>query len=318
MNNNDQSQAFKTLLRAIGLYLLVLGALLMVAPAFLFRLLGEWNPAPLVVWRWLGAAAAAGGLGIFLSAPYPSRSWRLLLAGGVAMLLMLIITISAIISGGITDSLGWAVVIINLIPFLPLAFVLMRIASEPAAPITPAPLQQDLNLEQYKTQEGRSLDSLSRESPVLLVLLRHLGCTFCRETLADIAARRHEIESAGARIVFVHMGVDDKAAYLFERYHLEDIPRISDPEANLYRRLGLPRASFIQVYGPGMWKYVIQSVLLDGHGMGQIVGDRFQMPGAFLVDRGSVVGGFRHQRISDHPDYLSIVQCAAPAEEMQY
>ena len=318
LNNNDKSLVFGPLLKLIGAYLIIVGASMLLAPTLLFRILGEANPAPLVLWRWLGVMAAAYGFGLGLAALQPGRNWRLLLVGFLSMLFVALLTLAAISRGGIGSTLGWTIIIINLIPLLPMGIVLTQLASAPAGADAPAPLPEDMKLDQYKTQEGRSLESLSHEAPVLLVLLRHLGCTFCRETLADIAARRQEIESAGARLVFVHMGEDAKAAYLFERYRLEDIPRISDPEAGLYRALGLPRASLLQVYGPGMWKYVIQSVLLDGHGMGQIVGDRFQMPGAFLIHRGSVVGGFRHQRISDHPDYLSIVRCASPAEEMPY
>lgn len=318
MNNNDKSLIYMPVMKTIGAYLLIVGALLLLIPAMLFRILGEANPAPLIMWRWLGAIFAAYGFGLALGAKQAGRVWRLLLVGFLAMLVVVLITLPALWNEGIAPTLGWAVIIVILIALIPLGFVLMRMAGSPAGELIPAPVSKDLNLDVFKTQEGISLASLSHESPVILVLLRHLGCTFCRETLADIAARRHEIESAGARMVFVHMGVDEKAAYLFERYHLEDVPRISDPDALLYRALGLTRASFLQVYGPGMWKYVIQSVLLDGHGMGQIVGDRFQMPGAFLIHRGTVVGGFRHQRISDHPDYLSIVRCASPAEDMPY
>lgn len=318
MNNNDKSLIYMPLMKIIGAYLLIVGALMLLIPSMLFRILSETNPAPLIMWRWLGAISAAYGFGLALGAKHAGRVWRLLLVGFLSMLVIVLITLLTIWNETISATLGWAVIVVILIALVPLTYILMRMAGSPAGELIPAPVSKDLNLDQFKTQEGISLAALSNESPVLLVLLRHLGCTFCRETLADIAARRHEIESAGARIIFVHMGVDENAAYLFERYNLQDIPRISDPDALLYRALGLTRASFLQVYGPGMWKYVIQSVLLDGHGMGQIVGDRFQMPGAFLVHRGTVVGGFRHQRISDHPDYLSIVRCASPAEDMPY
>lgn len=318
MENKDKLPVLETLMKGTGVYFLVLGALLLFNPALPFRLFGEANPAPYLMWRWLGAIAAAYGLGLALGATQPSRNWRLVFVGFLATLIVALLTGAGLWRETLSATLGWSALIALLIALIPLNVLLKNIANEPAGEVPPEPLPKDLNLENYKTHEGRSLASLSNESPVLLVLLRHLGCTFCRETLADIASRRQEIESAGARIVFAHMGEDEKAAYLFERYRLEDIPRISDPDARLYRALGLPRASFMQVYGPGMWKYVIQSVLLDGHGMGQIVGDRFQMPGAFLIHRDTVVGGFRHQRISDHPDYLSIVRCASPAVEIPY
>lgn len=320
MNSHDKAYIFEPMLKLTAAYFLLVGIALFLFPSQLVeRLVGE-SPSPLVAWRWLGGIIAAYGFGLILGAKRPTRNWRLLFVGFLSMALIILSALGSLWSGGIEPALAWSVIGANLIPLVPISLILMRIASEPAGETPMTPLPDNLNLDRYVTQDGRTLASLSNESPVLLVLLRHLGCTFCRETLADLAARRREIESAGARIVFVHMGVDEQAKYLFERYRLEDLSRISDPEATLYRALGLPRASLLQVYGPGMWQHVIQSVLLDGHGMGQIVGDRFQMPGAFLIHHEAVVGGFRHQRISDHPDYISIVRCAAPAstEDMHY
>jgi hypothetical protein len=72
----------------------------------------------------------------------------------------------------------------------------------------------------------------------------------------------------------------------------------------------------MEIYGPGLWWRTFQAVILDGHGAGKATGDRFQMPGAFLILQGSVVGGFRHEQIYDHPDYLSIVACAGTTEDM--
>ena len=39
----------------------------------------------------------------------------------------------------------------------------------------------------------------------MLVFLRHFGCTFCRETLADVARHRDAIAATGAQVAFVHM-----------------------------------------------------------------------------------------------------------------
>ncbi|MFN8816592.1 MAG: hypothetical protein ACK5ZV_07645, partial [bacterium] len=39
------------------------------------------------------------------------------------------------------------------------------------------------------TSGGQSVAELSMRSPVLMVFLRHFGCTFCREALADVRAQ---------------------------------------------------------------------------------------------------------------------------------
>ena len=58
---------------------------------------------------------------------------------------------------------------------------------------------------------GETLFDYSLRQPVLLVFLRHFGCTFCREALSDISKKRSEIEEQGSRIVFVHMTSGDIA-----------------------------------------------------------------------------------------------------------
>ena len=54
-----------------------------------------------------------------------------------------------------------------------------------------------------RTQSGHLLSALSETSPVLLVFLRHAGCTFCREAIGDVARDRGAIERSGVRIVLV-------------------------------------------------------------------------------------------------------------------
>ena len=40
--------------------------------------------------------------------------------------------------------------------------------------------------------------------PVLVVLLRSFGCTFCREAMSDVAAAKPRLDAAGVRVAFVH------------------------------------------------------------------------------------------------------------------
>ena len=48
-----------------------------------------------------------------------------------------------------------------------------------------------------RTDQGSTVETLSRQRPVLLVFLRHAGCTFCREALADLAAQRRDVREPG-------------------------------------------------------------------------------------------------------------------------
>lgn len=156
------------------------------------------------------------------------------------------------------------------------------------------------------SERGYDLDTLSREGPALVVFLRHLGCTFCREALADIARARKAIESAGVRLVLVHMGPLKEASALFPRYGLDDLPRFCDPERLLYKAFGLQRASLRQALGPRVWIRAFQAGLLDRHGFHRVVGNAFQMPGVFVVRDGKMTQSYLHKTVADRPEYLDM------------
>lgn len=159
-----------------------------------------------------------------------------------------------------------------------------------------------------RTQSGESLTELSRRSPVLVVFLRHAGCPFCRQALADLAERRQAITSAGAQIALVHMQSDADAARLFASYGLSDVPRISDPGQALYRAFQLPRGTAAQVAGPNVWSAGLRS-LLSGNLPGIPSADVWQMPGAFLIKDGQVLRSFRAATSADRPDYVDLATC---------
>jgi len=161
------------------------------------------------------------------------------------------------------------------------------------------------------TQSGESLAVLSAASPVLVVFLRHAGCTFCRETLSDIGHSRAAIENTGTRIVLIHMGGLESQ---FERHGLEGIDHISDPDRRLYEALGLKRGRPGQLFGPRvMWRAFAAGVLAR-HGAGRVSGDSFQMPGVFVLQNAAIVRRFRHRSAADRPDYAALCTFRYAAE----
>ncbi len=165
------------------------------------------------------------------------------------------------------------------------------------------------SLNSCRTQDGETLDELSRSSQLLVVFLRHAGCPFCRETLADLSKSRAAIEKAGARLVVVHMATDEQALKLLSKYALDDVAQVSDPEQKLYRSFSLDRGSTGQVMGPRVWWSGFKAVVLAGHLPGKPIGDVFQLSGAFLVVYGKIARGFRHKTTADRPDYVDLATC---------
>ena len=48
-------------------------------------------------------------------------------------------------------------------------------------------------LSSIRTESGANLLALAEGSPVLLVFLRHFGCSFCRKAISDVAGLRKEL-----------------------------------------------------------------------------------------------------------------------------
>lgn len=162
-------------------------------------------------------------------------------------------------------------------------------------------------MRQACSQDGTSLATLCEDVPVLAVFLRHFGCSFCREALADLAMARNAIEREGVRLCLVHMGSEAEAGALFRDYGLGDVPRIGDPDRALYRAFGLNRGRLRQLFSPEVLRRGVEATV-HGHGIGRLVGDGFQMPGVFLIHRGGILEAYRHESASDRPDYAALAQ----------
>jgi AhpC/TSA antioxidant enzyme len=151
-----------------------------------------------------------------------------------------------------------------------------------------------------------ALAPLSADRPVLLVCLRHLGCAFSREALADLRDRRATIDASGVRLVIAHLEPPSAAEPLLHAYGLSDVPTISDPSAKLYESCGLRRGGFMQLVGPRvLWRW-LRTALVGRHGAGWTGADVRRMPGVFLIDHGRIVRAFRHHTTADRPDYLAL------------
>lgn len=300
-------------LLAAAAYNVIWGAAAVWQPALLFEWAGLAPPNYPALWQCIGMIVGVYGVGYAIAATDPLRHWPIVLVGFLGKIFGPIGFLGAVSEGVFNWKFGWTIVTNDLIWWIPF-FLILRAAlerhlSEPEEIKDPARLARILD--GMKTQYGESLTELSSRSPVLLVFLRHAGCTFCRETLGDLAAVRSSIESDGTRIVLVHMSRDEKAEAFFAKYKLEDVDRISDPDRLLYRVFGLRRGRLHQLFGWKVWLRGFEAGILRRHGVGRLQGDGFQMPGIFLLAEGELVRSFRHRTAADRPDYGRFIQCEA-------
>jgi len=174
-----------------------------------------------------------------------------------------------------------------------------------AAPVDPTAAA----LASIATESGTTLLALADESPLLLVFLRHFGCAFCRQAISDVAELRPELVKRGIRPVFVHLGPPELARVYFDYYGLNDVERVNDPGAEVYRlpAFGLGRKSpLLQALNPVVWAGWLKGTIFK-HGIGKIQGDGHQMPGIFFLKGSRIVRRFIYKTIADQPNYLQLV-----------
>jgi len=176
------------------------------------------------------------------------------------------------------------------------------------------PLDADL-LEVIYTNQDNDLYSLSNEHKVLLVFLRHFGCTFCREALTDLVECNPKLKSLGIKLVLVHMAETEVADEYINNYNLSGTEHISDPDLSLYEYFGVFQGSFWQLYGLKTW---VRGFQLSHMGLatGDELGNVKQMPGVFLVHQDKIIRSFVHKSAADRPDYLAIAKgdcCTTPS-----
>ncbi len=174
-------------------------------------------------------------------------------------------------------------------------------------------------MEAMATNTGATVLELSYNQPILLIFLRHFGCTFCREALTDIARHHDNLEQKGTKVVFVHMTDNETAERYFSRYELAGATHVSDPACRFYAAFGLVKGNFTQLFGLRSWIRGFQSAVVEGNGVGLgQVGDGFQMPGVFVIQGGEIREAFIHKLSHDRPDYLRLVEgcCEVPGPEV--
>ncbi len=147
-------------------------------------------------------------------------------------------------------------------------------------------------LKKTRTNQGDSILAMSRTKPVLLVFIRHFGCTFCRENVAEISSIEKQINQLGHSLVFVHMSDPSFGDEFFARYFDHPVVHIADPSRRIFKAFGLRRGNLRQVFGPMTWIRGLWAGLIKGHGLGEVEGDSLQLGGYFLIKDEQVV--FKH------------------------
>jgi peroxiredoxin len=299
-------------LRLAGAYNLLWGTWAVLFPLAIFEWAGMEPPNYPELWQCIGMVVGVYGLAYAAASKDPVRHWPVVLAGLAGKVLGPIGFALGVMQHRFPLKFGVVNLANDLIWWIPFFLILRRASCEErftgemfrAASLPPL---RDL-LAGHSTCSGKDLAEIAEKSPVLLVFLRHAGCTFCRETLSELSGARASVEQAGARIILVHQSSGAAMHKLLSKYGLEDIDMVRDYDRTLYRAFGLRRGSLGQLLGGRVCARGALA-LAHGHGAGYFDGDPLMMPGVFLVHRDRVLRAFYHRTVADRPDYRQI--CAA-------
>lgn len=101
--------------------------------------------------------------------------------------------------------------------------------------------------------------------------------------------------AAGGHVAAITMGQPEQSRKFREYYKLPFV-LLSDPQQAAYRAYHVPRGGLLAVAGPSMWAAGAQSLLKRG--VGQIIGDPYQLPGSFVIDRAGKIAFAHYGRTS--------------------
>lgn len=141
--------------------------------------------------------------------------------------------------------------------------------------------------------------------PTIVAFLRHFGCPFCREMVADLRDLSREIDDS-LPVLFVYQNTPEAGEEFF-RETWPEARAVADPDRRLYEAFGVGQASVGQALNPGVWACTFRAVS-RGHLPGVPDSDPRTMPGLFIVDsEGTVRWAHDFAHAADHPDFRPIL-----------
>ncbi len=167
---------------------------------------------------------------------------------------------------------------------------------QPIAVGSPVP---DVSLPEMATSKVHSLSDCYSAHGLLLILVRHWNCIFCRGQLAELHTLLPILEQKTRVVVVMPHRADYLRSRLIGRYSLS-CTVLCDPEYALYRALGYGHMRASEAISP---KAIMDGAKLffGGHIVGMPDGDVEQLPGVVAVrSSGLVVARHQHAFASDY------------------
>lgn len=290
-----------SIVKYLGIYQMILGFVgIIFAQQILQFLKLDFPHNPIVV---IAVLYFALGFGIFLASYSLIDNWLILFVNLVKKVLILFVSIYFGVTQGVNAEyatfvfLDSVVSIILLYQILDYIFVNKYDDDDSSYP----PSLESLKL--ARTNSGENLVELSHKNPLLLVFIRHFGCTFCRETVSEVSKIEEKIKRRGLTPVFVHLSDPSFGDEFFEKYFNHRVLHVSDPARRIYRALKIRRGNLWQLYGLPTWYRGFIAGFFKGHGgVSELEGDEMQLGAYFVLNKGEIVFSHHNQSASEEFD----------------
>jgi hypothetical protein len=167
-------------LRLAGVYNLVWGLAVVVAPHWMFQNGGVARPGQtltdVTLWQCLGMVIGVYGIGYLIASTDPLRHWPIVFVGFLGKIFGPIGFLDGALKGELPWSMAKTIAFNDVIWWVPFALILYRVYAnyrDDVGLARPAPPAEALKT--AVTNTGKSLAEMSHVTPVLLIFLRHFG-----------------------------------------------------------------------------------------------------------------------------------------------
>jgi peroxiredoxin len=143
------------------------------------------------------------------------------------------------------------------------------------------------------------LGQLWADRVAVLVFIRHFGCVFCGQQIAEISSMLDGVNALDADLVVIGQGSVEEACAFRDKSKLK-MPLLTDPARQSYRALGM-RRGLASILTPATLVHAFKA-WRSGFRQSRIAGDPLQQGGVVVI----APGGVEHFRYvskvaGDHP-----------------
>lgn len=166
---------------------------------------------------------------------------------------------------------------------------------------------------------SRQLSEFWADRPLLLLFLRHFGCSCLAERWELLQTEIADLQSAGAMVAGVCQAEPERAAPVAARRGYT-FPLLCDPDRRAYRAYGVLEGSPAQVLHDFAWEAGDaangDALIADRQGTERaLVDNTWQLPAEFVIGRGgTLVHAHRYQYCEDFPPATVLIGAIRAAQ----